>query len=31
MMAFTMFVGSEYATACFLFIHGERKCLVDVI
>ena len=34
-MAFTMCDGSDYATACFLFIHwdadGERKCLVYVI
>ena len=31
-MAFTMCDGSDYVTACFLFIHlavgGERKCLV---
>ena len=33
-MAFTMCNGSDYVTACFLFIHwavdGERKCLVYV-
>ena len=34
-MAFTMCDGSDYVTACFLFIYsavdGERKCLVYVI
>ena len=34
-MAFTMCDGSDYVTACFLFIHkavdDERKCLVYVI